>query len=266
MDGPSEPPRAPTPLADEGASGTPAEAPEPASAPDVLRVTAGVGVVSRTFDYRDPLSPNLRTYSVPASTLLSASLALLPIGSNEPGAVRAGIAGRYDRSVGMQSALPDGSTTGTSYDRWEAGARVERTPSAGSALGLVGVVASYGVTRFLLDEATGAKVLPEAGYGSISLVGDASVRVLGCSLGLAAGGGHVPQAGVTGRRFPHASGGVARAAASLTVPLATRISAQVRGEYERFFLTMNPEPGDRFVAGGALDQYLRGGIDVLVHL
>jgi hypothetical protein len=253
------------PARDEGAHPT-----EPTSAGDPLservRLAAGAGVIGRSFDYRDPLSPNLRSYSVPAATLVSVSAIALPLGGDAPGSARVGVAGSYARSLGMVSAVPDGSTAVTNYDRWEAGLRVERAPAPSGRLGVVGLTGSYSVTRFLFADETVGALLPEAGYGSAALAGDVAVRLPGCELGLVAGLGAVPQTGVSGRRFPHAKGGVARASATVSVPLGRRVAARLSGHYERFFLSLHPEPGDRFVAGGALDQYLRGGLDLVVGL
>jgi hypothetical protein len=254
-----------SPARDEGALPTTTTQPgDPLS--DRVRLTVGAGLIGRSFDYRDPLSPNLRSYSVPAATLVSVSAVAMPFGGEAPGSARVGVAGSYARSLGMVSAVPDGSTAVTNYDRWEAGIRVERAPAPASRLGVVGLFASYSVTRFLFADETVGTLLPETGYGSAALSGDVAFRLPGCEFGLLAAVGAVPQTGVAGRRFPQAKGGVARAGATLTVPFSRRIAARLSGHYERFFLSLNPEPGDRFVAGGALDQYLRGGLDLLVGL
>jgi hypothetical protein len=38
--------------------------------------------------------------------------------------------------------------------------------------------------------------------------------------------------------------------------LSKRFEARLSGGYTRFFHDLNPEPGDLYVAGGSLDEYL----------
>ena len=38
--------------------------------------------------------------------------------------------------------------------------------------------------------------------------------------------------------------------------------ARLVGDYERYFYSFKPEPGDEYVAGGALDQFYGGRLAV----
>ena len=42
----------------------------------------------------------------------------------------------------------------------------------------------------------------------------------------------------------------------VAIPITSGVEARVQLDYARFFSSFTPVPGDAFVAGGALDQYL----------
>jgi hypothetical protein len=46
------------------------------------------------------------------------------------------------------------------------------------------------------------------------------------------------------------------ALAGVMMPVATGIEARLLVEYARFFSSFQPEQGDAYIAGGAIDQYL----------
>jgi hypothetical protein len=58
--------------------------------------------------------------------------------------------------------------------------------------------------------------------------------------------------------FPHAHAAAIDAAASATYPLPwlAGLRAEVSLDLERYFFALHPEPGDPWVAGGAVDQYV----------
>jgi hypothetical protein len=58
-----------------------------------------------------------------------------------------------------------------------------------------------------------------------------------------------------GRAFPRADIAGVDGALALSVDLPQRLRLKLAGRYLRFFSTLRPMPGDRFIAGGALDEY-----------
>ncbi len=276
---PEEPPPPPPeePKAPEPAPPPPKE-PEPAPSPPPpppaveespefarARLTAGVSLLRRTFAFQDILSPGLQGYKLSAGFAFEVSGAVFPLSNPKPG-WEIGLVGSYGRSLGLTSQAPDGTSLTTTYERWNAGLRTERRGAEGAKLALIGADVTYGNTRFSFDGDTPGAKLPDASYGSAVLGVDGKVALGPLSVGLRLNGGILPKLGPLKDNFPHVSGGVVGGNAWIGVPISRRVEARVGAELQRFFFSFNPEPGDTFVAGGAVDQFLRGGIDVLFRI
>src|SRR5690606_5433834 len=57
-------------------------------------------------------------------------------------------------------------------------------------------------------------------------------------------------------RFRDSSVGGIDVGGGLTVPIVHGLEARLQAEYVRWFYSFGPIPGDAFVAGGALDEYI----------
>jgi hypothetical protein len=56
--------------------------------------------------------------------------------------------------------------------------------------------------------------------------------------------------------FPQANGAAVEAGAFVGQSLSDAFELHGGLDFVRYFFSLNPEPGDRHIAGGALDQYL----------
>jgi hypothetical protein len=65
----------------------------------------------------------------------------------------------------------------------------------------------------------------------------------------------VMSSGEVGDRFPRSRVGGVLAELGGAVTFATSFEARLTVSYRRFFYSMNPTPGDAYVAGGALDEF-----------
>jgi hypothetical protein len=259
-------PPAPVPVRADDAGSAPARSDrDPAAGPSYLRLAAGGGVIGRQLTYRDVRSTNLRPYALPAGTVATLSMAILPIRGDAAGGLDVGVTGDLDQSISLSSETSAGTRVPTSYRRWNAGVRAEWRRGPGKTLSTLGLDGTYGETRFAFDSNAVAE-LPGASYRAAQFAVDLRLWLGAAALTLRAGGGLVPDQGLVGAHFPHATAGVVLAGAHVSVPFGEHLEARVGGDYQRFFLKMNPSPGDTYVAGGALDQYLRGSLDVLFRL
>jgi hypothetical protein len=60
--------------------------------------------------------------------------------------------------------------------------------------------------------------------------------------------------------FPRSDVGGVEGAAGIGYMVTEEVEVQAGIDVRRYFFTMNPEPGDRWIAGGGADQYLAGSI------
>jgi hypothetical protein len=65
-------------------------------------------------------------------------------------------------------------------------------------------------------------------------------------------------AGYVGSRFPHAQVGGVDVGAGVSVALPHDLALRLTGQYLRFFYDFRPQPGDPYVAGGAVDEFAVG--------
>ena len=198
----------------------------------------------RRIRYRDDLNMQLRAHDLEAPAAgIAATLRL---------AGRFSVRAELELVIGLQgSETSDGTSYETSASEWSAGVH-GAWPIAGTQLG---VHAGYGEQRC----AVGGDLIPDVTYRWLG-VGVALRVPFGSRLALEGGAGwrQLVDAGELGSAawFPRVSG------AGVDVDLGVRwqatdaIALSAGGDLRRYFLAMNPEPGDPWIAGGALDQYL----------
>ena len=64
--------------------------------------------------------------------------------------------------------------------------------------------------------------------------------------------------------FHRAKAGAFDAQVALPIAISDRIELRIAGGYDRYWYAMYPEIGDKWVAGGALDEYLSGTITAAI--
>ena len=241
---------------DADAGGTRAAKREPHEAGSALfSIELGVEFVGRWFDYSDPRTQNLRPYSVFGQPALSVSGELYPLASTDIAVLKGlGITAGYARALGLNSAVGDGDPISTTYQRINLGLRERLSLGEASVLGI-----SAGL-RFLTFEidapADLARTVPNVSYTLFRAGLDGRFPVGPVALVLGAEYLLPLSSGPVYERFAGASVQGVGALAGVMVPVATGIEARLLVEYARFFSSFQPEQGDAYIAGGAIDQYL----------
>ena len=246
---PAPAPAAPRPAdADMGAT-----LPLAAQPGSVVRLALVSGVASRTFTYRDALSPGLRTYSLAAVPTLGGRLDVFPLARSRAGIFR-GLGAYGDIAMALGLSSESTSKSGSSrWTRWDAGAHFLGAIGHARIGGAVG----YGRETFGFDLA-GVGTLPSTDYSFVRPaleggfdVGRFAIDLSGAYLAVLDGGALAARArdtsvaGVEGR-------------ALVRYALGRHVDVSLGGVYTRFFYAFKPQPGDDFVSGGALDQVMRG--------
>ncbi|WP_434045848.1 MULTISPECIES: hypothetical protein [Sorangium] len=239
--------------ADEGGKGGKRVPHEAGSA--LFSVELGVEFVGRWFDYSDPRTQNLRPYSVFGQPAISVSGELYPLASTDIAVLKGlGITAGYARALGLNSAVGGGAPVSTTYQRVNLGLRERLSIGDASQLGI-----SAGL-RFLTFEVDApadlARTVPNVSYTLFRAGLDGRFPVGPVALALGAEYILPLSSGPVYERFTGASVQGIGALAGVMIPVATGIEARLLVEYARFFSSFQPEQGDAYIAGGAIDQYL----------
>ncbi len=257
----SQPTPAPSPLAETKASlFEDSGVVKPVERPLALRLGLGFAGMARDYTYRDDIFEDLAKYRLPFGPLPSAQLEFFPAAFFTSGvAAHFGVAGSFNYLVGVSSKVGDVRFQTTSMRVH--GSLIGRIP-----LGVLEVQLGVGYALQTFSIATSA---PGATRPNIPNVSFSGVRPsLGASVHftpvfhLHFGGAYqvLLTKGEFGTFFPQSTGGGADVWVGVGVRPISHFEIRLQGEYGRYFFTLNPEVGDPYVAGGALDQYLAGVI------
>lgn len=277
---PAATPAASAPAASASASSTSpsASAPEPAPSPSSTAVdrvatsvdereawahtigtlAAGFQVQSRGFTFHDALG-NPKTYDLAASPAVSASGEVFPgAGSGIPVLSDLGLAGDFTMGLGLSSAPPGGQKVDSSWTRWNAGLRGRMRIGGARTLVLLGITGGVGQESFSFSGS--APDLPDVSYTYLRAMLDANVPV--GPVILSAQGGYLPvlSAGDVADRYRGTRVGGVEGGLSVRAPFARHFDARITADYTRYFYAFEPRPGDKAVAGGALDQMMRAQV------
>jgi hypothetical protein len=251
----SEPELSPPGAAGDRVAGS-SERPVHVVAREWFEVSLGGGVGARHFEYNDGFTNDLRDYHLAAAPLAAIEGELYPLADQRIPILRdIGVVGSYSQAFALQSNSAGAGAVGTRWTEWQAGGRL-RLRTGGDAAPVVGLSGSYGSASFAFDSSNPTAALPSVSYRYVRAGAD--FRMPLWRFAVTAGGGYlgVLSAGDVASRFPHAS--VAGVDASLggAFDWGWGIETRMTARYGRFFYAMNSTPGDRFVAGGALDEMM----------
>ncbi|MCK6547009.1 hypothetical protein L6R52_14260 [Myxococcota bacterium] len=230
-----------------------------------LEVAAGVELFARNFSYNDDLFGRLRPYTLSGAPAISVQGVWYP-GAHFTHGIAANLGIAFDVELGL--ALESSDASGATYptSALEAGGALRwRIPFADASE--LAISAGGGVQQFSVDPAdTGASPeLPSVGYGFVRGGVDARIA-LPAGLAVIAGLGYrqVLSAGeiTEDAWFPRASAGGLDGEVGLGYAIIDALEARVTVFGRRYFYSMDPEPGDPNVAGGALDQYFGGSLSI----
>lgn len=236
---------------------TPAEVGPTATA---IELTAGFRLRSRSFSYHDDLFGEHSGYDLAGAPIVFADATFFPGALSRTVLAHIGIEARGEVAVGVSSRRSDGGEHGTRFHAL-ATALTVRLPMVPVE---IRPHAGYGIHDFAFDGASGGQTpLPDVRYEHL-LVGTSVIVHVADVLDVRLRGSWLPvlSLGEIGEPdwFPHATGGGVEAELGATFMVGAGLGIRVSGEWRRFFLSMNPEPGDAHVAGGAVDQHLGGSV------
>ena len=217
------------------------------------------GVAARRLAYNQALTQNLPTYSVAAVPFLGFRAALSPFARTGLPFLRGlGAVGAFGHSLYQQSEVA--GTTGRVSATWmtyDVGLRegIDFATARAGVVPTLGVAFAYGREAYLFDD--GGIPLgqtPSVDYRYLRPAVDGRVSVGRVTFFADFGYRAVLSSGYIGSRFPRASVGGLDVGAGAAVALPRNFTLALRGRYERFFYDLHPQPGDPYVAGGALDE------------
>jgi hypothetical protein len=208
---------------------------------------------SRHFSYVDRLTPTLRPYDLFVAPLVSVGGEIYPfVNSSVPVLNELGATASYARAFGLASEDSGGTKVSTSWQSFGFGLR-ERL-LLGSAF-ILGIDAGFGDTSFEFDNpVTPAAQLPSMNYKYIR--GGLDGRFVKGDLSVHAGANYlqVLSTGDFGGLFPHTSVGGVEGSLGVADQVSSAVEISLDLDYMRFFYNLQPVPGDKYVAGGALDE------------
>jgi hypothetical protein len=168
-----------------------------------------------------------------------------------------GFEGRYNREPTVSSEDSLGNHFATLSDSWELGALFGWRINTWD----LSATAAYGRQRFSFQNSSTATLPP--GLASVSYtilrLGAGGRFHLTSRVGLLMEADYLPVLGtsqIAAAFFPRLSVGGVQGRLGGAVAVTGPFEVQVIAEYRRYFYAMNPKPGDAYVAGGALDEYI----------
>lgn len=220
-----------------------------------------LGLFGRQFTYKDDIFRKLSPYKVGPWPSWGFNLTLYPaalFGSAPIGVQRIGLTGSFQQGIGIKSS----DTTGTiryptSYTAYSGGLKYLIPFSVLEIEPQVGLVRS----RYSILAASVTNPRPEIPYAfylaaylgmgiRVNIAEKLAVKVHGAYLPIISKGEIA-----TAAFFPRTAAGGIEAGFYVAYDLYHGLEARVGADYQRFFFTFDPQPGDAKVAGGALDQY-----------
>ncbi|MFO0552231.1 MAG: hypothetical protein U0271_27840 [Polyangiaceae bacterium] len=234
---------------------------------EIVRASLAFDAGFRFFGYNDGLSSNLRSYEILGAPGLAADVELFPFAPLGFMVLRdLGVTAEVRYQPGISSETTSGTALGTEWLRFGGGLRYrlpidlgrdDKTPL------VFGVRGGFHQDRFVIDSAPEvAGETPSVKYTFVSVgldgrfpLGPVALFAYGDYLG-------ATDSGEVHDRFRDPSIGGIDVGGGLAIPLVRGLELRVSAEYIRWFYAFGPVPGDSYVAGGALDEFvhLEGGL------
>lgn len=227
-------------------------------------IAVGGAIGSRAFVYNDFLSGGLRDFTQGAAGLVVIDGRLQPF-SKKPGDVLKGFTtfGGLTLSAGNSVAVEggDGSDIASQWLEIRGGVGYDFRPSESITTGLAAGIDMTSFT-FGAQQANDQRILEAPNTSYLSAVPAVRFAYRASVVGVEATAGvlYVLTMGkLIDRAFPRATGLGAQAQARISHPVTSWLRFGVDGRFKRYGLSMNPKPGDQYVAGGALDTFWQAG-------
>ena len=233
---------------------------------EALRAFLGVGSPYRSLAYREPLTQTLGDYQLSGTPLADLQLAFFPARlATDSWLSWFGIDARVQLALATPTRDRDGNQFKSRYDAFHVGLRA-RVP-----LGLhyVSVFSGYAMSNFTITPQSSAagSPAPSVDYRTIrSGIGGELSLTRTFALGLDAAYLGYLSVGEIGRWFPRATAGGVELGMFATYAITSGVHARLSAAYQRTFFDFHAQPGDKNIAGGAIDQYLAVSLGAGVQL
>ena len=235
-----------------------------ADQPQALNLGAGVKLFGRRLFYKDDIFGTLSKYTLPVGPALQLEADWYPGAHFTRGiGAHVGLSVGFNYALGISSVATDGTRYGTSALRLRVGL-IGRIP-----LGRIQLLPQVGYVLQNFNIANGANGaekpnIPDVRYSIFRAGLGTRISVYG-PLGVTAGFAYQAPLSTgeisSAAYFPRLKAGGLDANFGVAVgPLFDHVEVRLGVEYIRYWYSMNPEPGDNSVAGGALDDSFGGSL------
>lgn len=233
--------------------------------PPAFQLAAGLKILRRDFSYKDDIFGQMRPYSHRGAPVLSMEAHWYPGAHFTDGAAaNLGLDFRAEVGVALESADSSGVEYPTDTSAWSLGARYR----IGFGEHELAPLIAYGTHSFQIDAASADNPKPEVpdvDYDFVRLGMEGRFQILDVlAIRARLAWLHVTSAGEIESEvwFPRLSLNGAELSAGIGYAIAEDFEVRADLEMRRYFYTMNPEPEDPWIAGGALDRYIAGSLGV----
>jgi hypothetical protein len=231
-----------------------------------VRFGVGVKMFTRLFGYTDDIFQALSTYKLPLGPAIAFDADLYPAAFVTRGfASNIGLMGYFDFAVGISSKGSDGTKYGTSALDLKVALTV-RIPVAN----VITINPFFGFARqtFGITSSTGVKPnIPTVGYSGLRAGLQVRFKIIGpVSVQVSFAGDFLTTTGQIGSTdyFPHSKTTGLDGQFAIPIAIGNHLEVKLQADYTRYWFTMNPNVGDPWIAGGALDIYASGSLIVAV--
>lgn len=227
-------------------------------------LSLGMRLFRRTLTFNQDVLLNLPSYEMPTAFSLHADFSWFPLSDMaESVGGRLGLAGSVHFAPGITSSTGAHGDLSTQAWGMKSGVRFDWTWGKSSiATGL-----SFGRDDFWLDDGQ-LNLVPGVSYEFLEASWAGTLHLAEpVSAFMEVGYQHLLSLGEIGsyRYFPNATGAGLRASLGVAFEVVESLEIRVAFDYQRYFLSMEPQPGDAFIAGGALDERMAGTLSVAYH-
>jgi hypothetical protein len=236
------------------------------SSGEAMRAFIGIGSPYRSLAYNQPITSTLGNYQLSGAPMVDLNFSFNPARfATDSWLSWFGLDARAQIALSTPSFDRDGSQFRSRYDAFHVGVRA-RIPVGEH---YVSAFSGYAMNRFSISAENSAikSPTPSVDYRSIRSGLGAELRVSDTmSLGLDVAWLNYLSVGDIATWFPRTTAAGLEAGLFATYAMTDTIFARAAAAYQRTFFDFNARPGDKYIPGGATDQYLALSLGAGVQL
>lgn len=233
--------------------------PQNVSGHEIFNIGVSFDVGFRFFGYNDTITTNLRDYSVKGAPGIGARAEVYPMAPTGILVLRdIGVVGSFRIALGLSSETPAGDKVDTQWLHFGGGLRYRLPLGPKEKPFVLGLRGTFEQDSFTLDTEDPLLLaeVPSVKYTYLRVGLDGRFPIGPVAITAFGGYRGAFDSGEVFDRFRDSSIGGIDVGGGLSVPIVYGLEAHVQAEYIRWFYAFAPIPGDAFVAGGALDEYV----------